>query len=187
MLQNKLTRAADESVLNFGHRVFSFIKHHYTYEYPTENHTAAQVCSAAKTDCGGLSSAFTGIMRANGIPARSRVGRWANSQKPGNTTGDFGNWHVKAEFFAPKIGWVPVDGSSALGNANGDNLFFGNDPGDFITFTNDSDLLLNSFVRGPQNVRDLQGIIYWWRGSGNDEGNHVDSMWTVEENKQGVN
>jgi hypothetical protein len=181
--QNGLTRAVDEKVLNFGHRAFTFIKHHYTYEYPTENHTAGQACAAVKSDCGGLSSLFAGIMRANGIPARLRVGRWAKSQKPGNTVGDFGNWHVKAEFFASGIGWVPVDGACALGNPDGENKFFGNDPGDFITFTNDCDMLLNSFIRGPQNIRDLQGITYWWHGTGNDDGSHADTMWTVVDSK----
>ncbi len=181
MQQNSLTRAVEEKDLNFAHRVFSFIKHHYTYEYPTQNHSTAQVCASTKSDCGGLSSLFTGIMRANGVPARLRVGRWAKSQQPGNTVGDFGNWHVKAEFFARGVGWVPVDGSSALGSANGENRYFGNDAGDFITFTNDGDMLLNSFIRGPQNIRALQGITYWWRGKGSDDGNHTETVWTVED------
>lgn len=183
MQQNGLTRAGDEKDLNFAHRTFSFIMHHYTYEYPTDNHTSTQVCSAVKSDCGGLSSLFTGIMRANGVPARLRVGRWAKSQKPGNTVGDYGNWHVKAEFFARGVGWVPVDGSSALGNPNGENKFFGNDAGDFITFTDDGDMLLDSFIRGPQNVRAFQGITYWWHGTGNGENSRADTMWTVEEVK----
>ena len=35
-------RRQREDVLAFAYRTFSFIKHHYTYEYPTENRTSTQ-------------------------------------------------------------------------------------------------------------------------------------------------
>jgi len=180
---NGLTRTTAESDLVFAHRVFAFIKHHNTYQWPTENHTATQVCTTGLSDCGGLSALFTGAMRANGIPARLLGGRWAYSQKPGEKTGDYGKWHVKAEFFAHGIGWVPVDGSSALGDPNGENTFFGNDHGDHVAFMLDEDAVVNSFITGWQKVPLLQGIIYWWRGSGSGNGSRFDDLWTVQQEK----
>jgi hypothetical protein len=128
-----------------------------------------------------LSALFTGVMRANGIPARLLGGRWASSQKPGNKTGEYGNWHVKAEFFAHGVGWVPVDGSSALSDPDGENTFFGHDRGDHVAFVLDEDMVVNSFVSGPQKVPLLQGIIYWWRGRGNGNNSRYDDQWTVQE------
>ena len=179
-----LTRAAGESDLVFAYRVFAFIKHHNTYEWPTKNHTATQVCSTGLSDCGGLSALFTGVMRANGIPARMLGGRWAASQKPGDKTGDYGRWHVKAEFFARGIGWVPVDGSSALADPNGENTCFGNDHGDHVAFILDEDMVVNSFVAGPNKVPLMQGIMYWWRGRGSGNDSRFADLWTVEQVKQ---
>jgi len=184
MQRNGLTRAASESELAFAHRVFAFIVHHNTYQWPTDNHTATQVCTTGKSDCGGLSALFTGVMRANGIPARLLGGRWASSQKPGNKTGDYGNWHVKAEFFAHGVGWVPVDGSSALSDPDGENTFFGHDHGDHVAFVLDEDMVVNSFISGPQKVPLIQGIIYWWRGRGNGDNSRFDDLWTVQQEKQ---
>lgn len=183
MQRNGLTRGANESELVFAHRAFAFIVHHYTYEWPTEVRTASQVCTAGRTDCGGLSALFTGVMRANGIPARMLGGRWASSQKPGDKTGDYGKWHVKAEFFAHGIGWVPVDGSSALADPNGENTYFGHDHGDHVAFVLDEDLVVNSFINGPQKLSLMQGIVYWWRGRGNSNGTRFDELWTVQQDK----
>ncbi|EDY18208.1 transglutaminase domain protein [Chthoniobacter flavus Ellin428] len=182
--RNGLTRAASESELVFAHRVFAFIVHHNTYQWPTENHTATQVCTTGKSDCGGLSALFTGVMRANGIPTRLLGGRWASSQKPGNKTGDYGNWHVKAEFFAHGVGWVPVDGASALSDPDGENTFFGHDHGDHVAFVMDEDMVVNSFVSGPQKVPLIQGVLYWWRGRGNGDNSRFEDLWTVQQEKQ---
>ena len=77
--------------------------------------------------------------------------------------------HVKAEFFAHGIGWVPVNAAGAVGDtAGGDFAFFGNDPGDFIAMANDGDLVLDSFHWGKQNYGVIQGLVYWWLGVGTE-------------------
>lgn len=176
MLGNRLTRTGDESELAFAHRVFSCIKHHFTYEYPTDNHAASQVCQAGRADCGGLSALFAAVMRANHVPTRMLGGRWAVSQ-----TAKSYQVHVKADFFAPGIGWVPVDASNAVTHDNGENLYFGNDPGDFLALMSDEDALLESFVSGQKHVRYMQGIHYWWQGSGSGKNGRFNEKWTVRE------
>jgi transglutaminase-like putative cysteine protease len=184
MAKADLRRQRGESGMTFARRAFAYIKHHFRYQWPTPSHTAAQTCASGKSDCGGLSSVFAATMRANGIPARLLAGRWAESQKPGDKTGDYGQWHVKSEFFAHGVGWVPVDTSGAVGDAGGsDFAWFGNDPGDFIAMAGGQDFLLDSFVSGKQNTPVFQGIAYWWRGSGPDRNNRYTELWTVRKQK----
>jgi hypothetical protein len=122
-----------------------------------------------------MSVLFVGLMRAGGVPARILTGRWAASQDK-----DQAQTHVKAEFFAHGIGWVPVDTSGAVGDTAGnDYAFLGNDPGDFVAMAADSDLLVDSFVAGRQDVQCLQGCPYWWRGSGGDAGASYVDDWLV--------
>lgn len=171
---NRLTRADTESDLVFAHRVFSFIKRHFTYEFPTQHHSALQACETGVSDCGGLSSLFAAVMRSQGVPTRLLGGRWAASQTAKST-----KVHVKAEFFARGIGWVPVDASSAVTHENGENLFFGHDPGDHLVLMSDEDVLVDSIAFGPQHLRYMQGVHYWWRGSGNKKDLHFEERWTV--------
>lgn len=173
---NHLTRAGGESDLAYAHRVFSFIKHHFTYEFPTQHHAASQACTSGVSDCGGLSAVFAAVLRSNHVPVRLLGGRWAESQ-----TAKSRKVHVKAEFFARGIGWVPVDASSALSHANGENLFFGNDPGDHLTMMIDADVLVDSFVSGPKPIRYVQALHYWWRGSGNGKDTRFEEQWLVRE------
>ena len=178
-----LTRKDGESDMAFAHRAFAYIKHHFTYEFPTKNDSASSVCKGGKSDCGGLSCLFTATMRANGVPARVLAGRWAESQKPGDKLGGevYKQWHVKAEFFARGVGWVPVDTSGAVGDVGGpDFASFGNDPGDFIVMEVDQDITLDSHVSGKQNAFVMQGVFHWWGGSGADKNNRYEEKWTVE-------
>src|SRR5207244_13017163 len=97
---------------------------------------ASPVCRAGTTDCGGLSVLFVTILRGNDIPARTLVGRWAQSSKAKDIVGDspYYQTHVKAEFFAEGIGWVPADPASALSEKQGDRMrCLGRDPGNFLT------------------------------------------------------
>ncbi len=171
-----LRRNNGESDMDYAHRAFAYIKHHFTYLWPTPAHTGAETCAAGKSDCGGLSSLFASLMRANAVPARLLGGRWAASQK-----GDDSKTHVKAEFFAHGVGWVPVDASGAVGDTGGsDFACFGNDAGDFVTFANDQSLMLDLFVSGNVDIPIFQGLAHWWRGSGADRNSRFTEMWTVQ-------
>lgn len=159
MAKGGLKRKTGESDLAFAYRTFAYMKKHCTYMADPPNWAVAATCQAGKSDCGGLSSLVTAVLRANGIPARDLPGRWAMSQKAGD---DYHQWHVKGEFFAHGIGWVPFDAASAVGATDGSALaFFGNDPGDFVTMHVDQDLLIDSFVAGKQNFFVSQGICAW--------------------------
>ncbi len=95
---------------------------------------------------------------------------------------DYYQQHVKAEFFAAGIGWVPADPASAvLWDRTADGLtYFGHDPGDFITFHLDGDFLIDTIYFGKQTVPYLQGAAFWVKGGGTVDGYSVETQWEVK-------
>jgi transglutaminase-like putative cysteine protease len=183
--REKLRPNPDETEMDFAARAFRWVRDSCKYEYTAAmDRSASHVCSSRTSDCGGLSALFVSTLRANGIPARRLVGRWASSAKPGAKVGDVDYYqqHVKAEFFAAGIGWVPADPASAvLWDKSADGLqYFGHDPGDFIAFHLDGDFLIDTIYFGKQTVQYLQGAAFWVKGTGTVEGYSVETQWDVK-------
>jgi transglutaminase-like putative cysteine protease len=181
-------REDDETDIDFARRVFSTIKANFKYDYRAEmDRRASVVCEDKQSDCGGLSVLFVSTLRANNIPARVLVGRWAVSSKPGQAISGVGyhQTHVKAEFFADDIGWVPVDMSSAiLHDARGDGTqFFGRDRGDFLTMHIDPEVVINTIHFGRKQTPWLQGVTFWVTGQGNLEKLTTQETWVVRQIK----
>ncbi|WZP00810.1 transglutaminase-like domain-containing protein [Isosphaeraceae bacterium EP7] len=176
-----LARGEGEPDVDYARRVFLAIKKEFSYHYTNKlDRHATAVCKAGKSDCGGLSVVFTSAMRAHGIPARLLVGRWAFDGGEGG--GPAGNQeHVKAEFYADGVGWVPVDCSSAiLHDKEPEGLtYFGTDAGDFIVHHLDLDLEIPSHRFGKQTMMVLQIPPWWVRGSGQLAGVTSVVSWKV--------
>jgi hypothetical protein len=165
---HSLRRQQGEHDVDFARRVFLQTSKAFTYEWPVRHAgTASSTCKAHRGDCGGMSVVFVSALRGNGIPARALAGHYAESSIRGKKPGDALNLqiHVKAEFFAEGIGWVPVDQTYAL-NAKSPLRFFGHDAGDFFVQHVDFDLILDTIHFGKQRVGCMQGIPYWSPGSG---------------------
>jgi Transglutaminase-like superfamily len=175
----KLTREPGESEMNFARRAFLYIKNNDLYEFPTEQHSASQVCVVGKSDCGGMSCQFAAVLRSQGLPARVIAGRWAESEKDKDS-----KVHVKAEFFAPGVGWVPVDCAVAVGDKKGsDFAHFGQEGGTFLTFADDQDFVVDTIVSGKQHISMFQGVAHWWRGTGASTNSRTVEHWTVAKEK----
>lgn len=173
----------EESDIDFARRVFLTIKKNFTYEYKSEmNRHASSVCKAGKSDCGGLSQLLVTILRGNEIPARTLEGRWAQSSKPKELVGELPYYqtHVKAEFFASGIGWVPMDIATALLDKKSDGLSsFGHDPGDFLTLHVNPNMRLDTIHFGKQVIDSLQGPAYWVTGRGSVKPTETHEKWEV--------
>ena len=164
---SRLRRAPGERDLDFALRVFRFIRAAYRYNYDlAQDRRASSICRCAATDCGGLSQLFVAALRANGIPAVALCGRIARSAEARAQDQDqstsLGNVHVKSQFYAAGIGWVPVEMSGAVYDKLApERVYFGRSSGDFLTLSvgNDQPLSLGDgrFV----NQRGLQGIRLW--------------------------
>jgi transglutaminase-like putative cysteine protease len=177
-------RHANEGEIHFARRVFLALKAGMQYEaLRIKDFHATAAAKCGRGDCGGLSVLFASILRSNQIPARTLWGRWAQSAEPGKTWSGRGYYqlHVKAEFFARGVGWVPVDLSSAiLHDKSPQGLkFFGNDPGDFITFHVDGSLEIDTQRFGNKQVGHMQNLRWWIHGDGTLAGPTLDETWEV--------
>jgi len=182
--RKKLRLIKGEHAFDFAARVLDVIRADYRYFYdPNEDKRASVACKRSATDCGGMCYLFVGALRANGVPARVLVGRYAKPRKPGSTPADTGyeNPHVRAEMYAPGVGWVPVDPTNAHANRNQKTrAFVGVDPGDVLVLHLDVDLKLPF----PDAIRDCQFLqvepFYWTQGKGTFDGRFGPSGWDIK-------
>ena len=169
--EHQLRRGPDEEEVDFARRVFVEIKKRFHFVYSNQmDRLASHVCEASRSDVGGLAIVFVSALRANGIPARLLSGRWARASEPGHNAAD--EPHVKAEFFATGVGWVPADiGSAVHSEKPPDGLdHFGRDNGDFLTLHIDTDLEIDTIYFGRKTVEWLQAPSIWVTGTGTFEG-----------------
>ncbi len=88
--------------------------------------------------------------------------------------------HVKAEFFASGVGWVPMDIATAILDKKGDGLnSFGHDPGDFLILHVNPNMRLDSIHFGKQVIDSLQGPAYWVTGRGSVTPTETHEKWEV--------
>ena len=74
--------------------------------------------------------------------------------------------HVRAEFYAAGVGWVPVDLASAVERdpSPAGLRFFGHDRGDFLVLHIDPILRVDTLFFGEKTLPWLQGVHYWGAG-----------------------
>lgn len=184
LANEKLVRDTQEDDLAFARRAFLFLRGRGSYEYKKNmDRRASIVCRTGRSDCGGHAALFVAVLRANQVPARVLIGRWAQSSKENEKLEglDYFQTHVKAEFFAKGIGWVPVDLSLAVTNKEAPPLgYFGNDTGSFLACHVDHDLKVDTQLFGTKTIDGLQGIHYFASGSGTFDGHSVKERWEVK-------
>lgn len=180
-----LKRAAREGEVDFARRVFQVIVRNYRFHYvDKQNRVASYVCTVGKTDCGGMAGLFVTALRSQGIAARMLAGRWARSATPDEKVGEvtYFQEHIKAEFFAREIGWVPVD--VALGvlrdRSPGKLRYFGYDGGNFLTLHLDNDLKCDTLYMGLKTSALLQTASWWAIGTGDFNDVTVTEDWQVK-------
>lgn len=182
--EHDLTRGKDETEIDFARRVFSTIRRQFKYDYqPEMDRAPSAVCQAGKSDCGGLSNLFVATLRSQGIPARTLAGRWAISADPDEKLNGhaYYQYHVKAEFFAAGVGWVPIDmASGILHDRSREGLYyFGYDPGDFLVQHIDGNLEIDTIHFGKQQLAVLQRPAFWVTGTGTLDELQVEEGWNV--------
>ena len=175
-----------EDDIAFARAAFLRVRNTMKYEF-VENmdRQASAVCVSRRSDCGGLAVVFAAALRANGIPARTLYGRWARSADADAKLGGaaYYQWHVKAEFYAAGVGWVPADPGAAVedrGRVPSATRHFGADAGDFLTFHVDGGLGVDAGPFGAQTVGNLQTPAWWASGGGRAPPTRATEGWTVE-------
>ncbi|MBL8796289.1 MAG: transglutaminase domain-containing protein [Planctomycetia bacterium] len=170
LTHHKLRREAKEGEIEFARRLFVFIATHFKYHLAEKmDRKPAAVCHAGKSDCGGISTLYVSALRANGIPARTLPGRMAESAKKGAKIDGvaFYQTHVKTDFHALGVGWVPVDPTGGMSQGEKvDDFYFGQDRADFLAFSLPAEHQFEIMGLGKQKVSGMQGVAYWALGKG---------------------
>jgi transglutaminase-like putative cysteine protease len=154
LTKQDLKRKKQERDLDFAYRAMETMvaTHSYRFELKSDR-SASAVCKAGWSDCGGLSTVYVSILRANGIPARCLSGR---NLKPDGA-------HVRLEFYAEGVGWVPGDPALAISRHSADGGF-GHEPTDMVIMHFD-------LIRVDHQYHWLQGIGAIRSINHNEEGN----------------
>ena len=128
---NNLRRAASESEMQFAYRVYDYMRSHYKYVHPASTEWAVDaVARSGQDDCIGLSRVIEAVLRSSGIPARALPGRMIVD----------GGTHVKAEFHAEGVGWVPVEVAGGVTDKQSPlTHYFGQDRADMVYMPSGSD------------------------------------------------
>jgi transglutaminase-like putative cysteine protease len=165
--KNDLKRRSGERDLDFGHRAMEAMVKTHTYRFDQKSdRSASAVCAAGWSDCGGLSTVYVSILRANGIPARCLSGRTLKPDEP----------HIRTDFYAESVGWVPGDPSVAIAENSAD-AGFGHESSDMVIMHFD-------LIRFRHQYHWLQGIGIVRSINVNDEGStsgmSLEAAMTVE-------
>jgi transglutaminase-like putative cysteine protease len=107
---------------------------------------AVWACDTKRGNCTDFHSPFIGMLRADGIPARFDIGFPLPENKD---RGDIPGYHCWAEFYAPKVGWIPIDISEAWQAKEKEDYFFGSVDANRVQFSTGRDITLSPKQDGP--------------------------------------
>ncbi|MBF0547599.1 MAG: transglutaminase domain-containing protein [Candidatus Riflebacteria bacterium] len=144
-------------ILNYAKACYEYVASKFRYLNPnTGLHPLSELMKAGGGDCGNLSSIYISLLRHRGIPARHVVSLRAD-----------GTFHVWAEFYLEKIGWIPVDVTFKNLDNSGD--YFGKLTGKNSGIIVNRDINLKLFCENGKKcqVPLFQNFAYWyWFTSG---------------------
>jgi hypothetical protein len=153
-------------VLDYARRSYEWVASHYQYLNPyTGLHTLQDILNAGGGDCGNLTSIYVSLLRNKEIPARHIV-----------TVRPDGVYHVWADFYLEKYGWVPVDVTYKNSNPKGD--FFGKYDGSGIVMTKNVWLPVDK-GNGETYYADILQSYTLWMWTNNIGGSRLTSSHNV--------
>lgn len=143
--------AGKADALSKAHAIYDYAIDHMAYDKVTPgwgNGDTRRACEIGKGNCTDFSALFISLARAAGIPARFKMGcQVPRTQHEGAIAG----YHCWVEFWAPGIGWVPVDASEAWKNPSRRDFYFGSLDPNRIQFSLGRDERLPGMHGDPLN------------------------------------
>lgn len=143
--------AGKTDALSKAHAIYDYAIDHMAYDKVTPgwgNGDTRRACEIGKGNCTDFSALFISLARAAGIPARFKMGCQIPPTQHG---GPIIGYHCWAEFWAPGIGWVPVDASEAWKDPFRRDFYFGSLDPDRIQFSLGRDERLPGMHGDPLN------------------------------------
>jgi transglutaminase-like putative cysteine protease len=106
---------AKTNILEQAKLVYDYVTGTMTYDAARQSWKGstehALVCSVG--NCNDIHALFISLCRSLGIPARLVLGQAFEAPPPGQEACELCGYHCWAEFFAPGLGWLPIDASCA--------------------------------------------------------------------------
>ncbi len=153
-VSNELWKSSDGHVLRYAYACYLHVAENFRYlNANTGIHPMASILQSRGGDCGNLSSVFVTLLRAKGIPAKHVV-----------TVRPDGTYHVWADFYLEKYGWIPVDVSARQADPQGN--YFGYCKGDGVVVSEDICTQIQSEPKKMYNAVLLQTYCYWYSCKG---------------------
>jgi transglutaminase-like putative cysteine protease len=151
--------------------IYDWVVNHLIYREVNGLQGAKFALENGYGECGDFSALFTALCRADGIPARPVVGRWATSLAQ--------DWHVWAEFYLPGYGWLPVD--PTVENLNGKGrVYFGNLDNKRLILHKDFTMVLQpSPIFFSSQAGFLQTFSWEWQGIKGQTPIQADITYTI--------
>lgn len=106
----------------------------------------ALVCSVG--NCNDIHALFISLCRSVGIPARLILGQALEAASSDQEACELCGYHCWAEFFAPGLGWIPVDASCAC--KYGKHQLFGDLEMNHVAWSVGRDIELNPPQKGER-------------------------------------
>jgi len=139
--------------VEFARNAYVYVSDHYKYLNPyTGMAPLEQLLRNGGGDCGNLSSIFVSLLRNQGIPARHLV-----AVRPD------GSYHVWADFYLEKYGWIPVDVTYRLQDKTKSRDYFGRVRvgTNGIILSRDVDVSVADCQGKAQKVTSMQTFAHW--------------------------
>ncbi len=151
------TRTLAREIIGHETNPLSQARRIYAYVTTTMAYDAAQqswkgstqhalVCAIG--NCNDIHALFISLCRSVGIPARLILGQAFEPPPPGEEACELCGYHCWAEFFAPGLGWIPVDASCAC--KYGKHALFGALEMNHVAWSVGRDILLVPPQQGPR-------------------------------------
>lgn len=140
----------EKNLLSQARRIYEHVTATMTYDAAQQSWKGstehALACSIG--NCNDIHALFISLCRSAGIPARLILGQAFEPPPPGEEACELCGYHCWAEFFAPGLGWIPVDASCAC--KYGKHALFGALETNHVAWSIGRDILLAPPQQGPR-------------------------------------
>ncbi len=140
----------EANVVRQARLLYDYVTNTMTYDAAQQSWNGstehALVCSVG--NCNDIHALFISLARSLSIPARLVLGQAFEPPPPGQEACELCGYHCWAEFFAPGLGWIPVDASCAC--KYGKHALFGALESNHVAWSVGRDILLAPAQRGAR-------------------------------------
>lgn len=157
-----LWEESDGKRIEFARLCYNWVMDNITYGIYDGPNSINDILNRMSGDCGNQHAVWMSLMRASGIPARPIVMKAPDPD---------GYSHVRAEFYMPGYGWIPVDPTNEQGT--GEDYFgaFKYEP--LVIMNHDFGFMAEDRTNQPFICGLLQGLSVCVWGSGDFAGKEI--------------